>query len=184
MSLPTGFMLTYIWLLKTYAIPASIYASQIWSTPFLQQGKEMDNPVQKWLLTVLNRILGVRDTSPSWCVMQECGLEPIQFNWFRATMLFTILWPNATALLPNKFYMRTCDWAPGLTTSGLPIFSAMIGPVKSTCSNKSCGTVNPLTSWGQSDQLFCCGPQRKTLGDLDTLFWWLPTSAQQQNSHP
>jgi len=32
----------HIWLLKTYAIPASMYASQIWSTPFLQQGKEMD----------------------------------------------------------------------------------------------------------------------------------------------
>ena len=57
-----------IWLLKTYAIPASMYASQIWSTPFLKQGKEMDNPVQKWLLTMLKRILGVWDTTPSWCV--------------------------------------------------------------------------------------------------------------------
>ena len=63
-----------IWLLKTYAIPASMYASQIWSTPFLKQGKEMDNPVQKWLLIVLEQILGVRDTTPSCCVMRECGL--------------------------------------------------------------------------------------------------------------
>jgi len=46
----------------------------------------MDNPVQKWLLTVLQRILGVRDATPSWCVMRECGLEPLQFNWLRATM--------------------------------------------------------------------------------------------------
>ena len=76
-----------IWLLKTYAIPASMYASQIWSTPFLKQGKEMDNPVHKWLLAVLKRVLlGVRDTTLSWCVMRECGLEPLQFNWFRATM--------------------------------------------------------------------------------------------------
>jgi hypothetical protein len=43
----------HFWLLRTYAIPASMYASQIWSTLFLQQGKEMDNPVQKWLLTVI-----------------------------------------------------------------------------------------------------------------------------------
>jgi len=48
----------------------------------------MDNPVQKWLLKVLKRILGVRDTTPPWCVMRECGLEPLQFNWFRATMRF------------------------------------------------------------------------------------------------
>ena len=46
----------------------------------------MDNPVQKWLLTVLKIIFGVRDTTPSWCVMRECGLEPLQFNWFRATL--------------------------------------------------------------------------------------------------
>jgi hypothetical protein len=36
-----------IWLLKTYTIPASMYASQIWATPFLRQGREMDNPLQK-----------------------------------------------------------------------------------------------------------------------------------------
>ena len=36
-----------IWLLKTYAIPASMYASQKWTTPFLRQGREMDNPLQK-----------------------------------------------------------------------------------------------------------------------------------------
>jgi len=35
-------------------------ASQIWATPFLQQGKEMGNPEQKWLLMVLKRILMVR----------------------------------------------------------------------------------------------------------------------------
>jgi len=51
-----------------------MYASQIWATPYLRQGKEMDNPIQKWLLTVLKRTLGVRDTTPSWCIMRECGL--------------------------------------------------------------------------------------------------------------
>jgi len=76
----------HIWLLKTYAIPAGMYASQIWATPYLQQGKEMDSPLQKWLLTVLKRILMVRDTTPSWCILRECGLEPLQLNWFRAAM--------------------------------------------------------------------------------------------------
>jgi len=76
----------HIWLLKTYAIPAGMYASQIWATPFLKQDKEMDNPIQKWLLTTLKRMLGVRDTTPSWSVMRECGLEPLQFYWFRAVM--------------------------------------------------------------------------------------------------
>jgi len=28
-----------MWLLQTYAIPAGMYASQVWATPFLRQGK-------------------------------------------------------------------------------------------------------------------------------------------------
>jgi len=62
MTLLTNYTLAHVWLLKTYAIPAGMYASQIWATPgpFLRQGREKDNPIQKWLLTVLKRILGVR----------------------------------------------------------------------------------------------------------------------------
>ncbi len=73
-------------LLKTYAIPAGMFASQVWATPSFRQGKEMDNPLQKWLMTVLKRIMMVKDTTPSWCVMCECGLEPLQFNWFRVAV--------------------------------------------------------------------------------------------------
>eukprot|EP00983_Pelagomonas_calceolata_P041874 1138243-Pelagomonas_calceolata.AAC.1 len=43
----------YLRLLKTYVIPADRYASQIWATPYLQQGIEMDNSIQKWLLRFL-----------------------------------------------------------------------------------------------------------------------------------
>jgi len=41
---------------------------------------------KKWLLTVLKRILMVKDTTPSWCVMRECGLEPLKFNWFQVAV--------------------------------------------------------------------------------------------------
>ena len=45
------------------------------------------NKAKRWLLAVLKRKFGVRDTTPSWCVMHECGLEPLlHFNWFRAAM--------------------------------------------------------------------------------------------------
>ena len=52
-----------------------LLASQIWATPYLQQGKEMDSPLQKWLLAVL-QMLGVGKKMPSWCVVHECGLDP------------------------------------------------------------------------------------------------------------
>ncbi len=69
---------------KSYATPADMCTRQVWATPFLRQGKEMDNPFQKWLVTVLKRILMVKDTTPSWCIMRECGLDSLQFNSFRA----------------------------------------------------------------------------------------------------
>jgi hypothetical protein len=69
---------------KTYAIPAGMYASQFWATPYLQQGKDIDSPLQKWLLAVLKRLLGIRDTMV--CVMRECGLESLRFDWFRAAI--------------------------------------------------------------------------------------------------
>ena len=28
---------TYLWLAKTYAVPAGMYASQVWGTPFMKQ---------------------------------------------------------------------------------------------------------------------------------------------------
>jgi hypothetical protein len=44
---------------------------------FVRVRQEMDSPLQKWLLAVLKRMLGVRDTTPQWCIMRECGLEPL-----------------------------------------------------------------------------------------------------------
>ncbi len=35
-----------LWLAKGYALPASMYASQIWGTRYTKQGAEMDCPLQ------------------------------------------------------------------------------------------------------------------------------------------
>eukprot|EP00983_Pelagomonas_calceolata_P039947 1137396-Pelagomonas_calceolata.AAC.1 len=58
----------YLWLVKKYVIPAGMYASQIWATPYLQHGIEMDNSIQKWLL---RSMLGVRTSTPSWSILRE-----------------------------------------------------------------------------------------------------------------
>ncbi len=72
-----------MWLLKTYTIPAGMYASQVWATPFLQQGKEMDKFVPKMAADSAKEDYDGLDT---WYAMRECGLEPLHFNWFRATV--------------------------------------------------------------------------------------------------
>eukprot|EP00983_Pelagomonas_calceolata_P027915 875649-Pelagomonas_calceolata.AAC.1 len=47
----------YSWLFKTYVIPAGMYANWIWATAYLQQGTEMDNCIQEWLLRFLRSML-------------------------------------------------------------------------------------------------------------------------------
>eukprot|EP00983_Pelagomonas_calceolata_P020235 637976-Pelagomonas_calceolata.AAC.1 len=49
---------TMLWLTKTYALPASMYACQVWGTIFMKEGAEMDNPLQTVHLCLLKRILG------------------------------------------------------------------------------------------------------------------------------
>jgi len=75
-----------MWLLKTYATPADMYASQIWATPYLQQGKEMDSPLQKWLMAELEMMLESETPCPHGVSCESGFLEPLQFIWFRAAM--------------------------------------------------------------------------------------------------
>ena len=138
----------YIWPLKTYAIPAGMYASQIWTTPYLQQGKEMDSPLQKWLLAMLKRMLGVNDTTHSWCVMRECGLEPLQFNCFCAAMrLYNSLTKSNSYTMKKVLHADMQLSRQSNDCWSAHILSAMDGLTHNLISsNRSCNTVNPLIS--------------------------------------
>jgi hypothetical protein len=77
-----------LWLFKTHALSAGMYASQIWSTQFLKHDEGFSNPLQVTHMAFLKRILGIKSTSANWCVLQECAQEPLQFYWFRSAVNF------------------------------------------------------------------------------------------------
>ena len=79
---------TYLWLAKTYAVPAGMYASQVWGTPFMKQDAVFESVGQKCHLNFLKGILGVKRTTCNWAVLRECGHEALQFYWFRAAIRF------------------------------------------------------------------------------------------------
>jgi len=89
-----------LWLAKGYALPASMYASQLWGTRYIKQGAEMDCPLQTVHMCLLKGILGVKHTTPNWSVLCECGPEPLQFYWFRAAVRFynALLCSNSSTL--------------------------------------------------------------------------------------
>ena len=79
---------TYLWLAKTYAVSAGMYASQVWGTPFMKQDAVFESVGQKCHLNFLKGILGVKRTTCNWAVLRECGHEALQFYWFRAAIRF------------------------------------------------------------------------------------------------
>ena len=79
---------TYLWLAKTYAVPAGMYASQVWGTPYMKESAEFDSVGQKCHLNFQKAILGVKRTTSNWAVFRECGHEALQFYWFRAAIKF------------------------------------------------------------------------------------------------
>ena len=78
------------WLSKVYGIPAGMYASQVWGTVYLSEGSETGSQLQKRHLCSLRHILGVKNSTTNWAVLRECGQEPLQFFWFRASIRFLI----------------------------------------------------------------------------------------------
>jgi hypothetical protein len=70
-----------LWLFKTYALSAGMYASQIWSTQFLKHDNGFSNPLQVAHMVFLKRILGIKSTSANWSVLRECAQEsPCNFT--------------------------------------------------------------------------------------------------------
>jgi hypothetical protein len=65
-----------------------MHASQVWGTVYLSEGSEFGSQLQKRHLSSLRRILGVKNSTTNWAVLRECGQEPLQFFWFRASIRF------------------------------------------------------------------------------------------------
>jgi hypothetical protein len=76
-----------LWLSKVYGICAGMHASQVWGTVYLSEGSEFGSQfLQKRHLCSLRRNLGVKNSTTNWAALRECGQEPLQFFWFRASI--------------------------------------------------------------------------------------------------
>ncbi len=95
-----------LWLAKCYAIPASMYACQIWGTRFRKQGIELDSPLQIAHLCFLKGVLGVKRSKPNWAELRECGQEPLQFYCSRAAAkFFNSLLSGSSGLLTKSVHV-------------------------------------------------------------------------------
>ena len=134
-----------LWLSKAYVIPAGMYGSQIWGTPFLRMGAEFHNPLQIWHFSFLKSTLGVKRSAPNWAVLRECGQEPLQFYWFRAAVKFyNTMVQNSNPFLKAVLSadVRLSSTAAGCWTAEL--LSAFHGLARKTAFEEAVKNMQPV----------------------------------------
>ena len=93
---------------------AGMNASQVWGTVYLSEGSKFGSQLPKRHLCSLRRILGVKNSTTNWAVLRECGQEPLQFFWFRASirLFISMLDSNSETLrrvLKADLYLASFD---------------------------------------------------------------------------
>ena len=107
---------------------------------YLNEGSEFGSQLQKRHLCSLRRIiLGVKNSTTNWAVLRECGQEPLQFFWFRASIRFfnSMLDSNSETLrrvLKADLYLASFDILAGLLKSRMHSMDCKVVQ----CSNRKC----------------------------------------------
>ena len=96
----------HLWLFKTYALSACMYASQIWTTQFLEHDNVFSNPLQAAQMEFQKRILRVNSTS---CVYFENACRNL-CNFTGQLPNFGIGWLIRTATLYAMLWKQIFPW--------------------------------------------------------------------------
>jgi hypothetical protein len=75
-------------LYQVYAVPMGLYATHIWSTPFLCPDKVFASRVQSQHLSFLRHLVGARKGTGNWALLHELGQKPFQFYWWKMVIRF------------------------------------------------------------------------------------------------
>jgi hypothetical protein len=73
---------TFLWLAKTYVIPAGMYGSQLWGTGCLQAGREFSSSLSTLHLHILKGTLGVKRFTLTGLYSENVDIKPLQFYCF------------------------------------------------------------------------------------------------------
>ena len=77
-----------LWLFQVFALTAGLYGSQVWATSSLTYDSSKITPTHVLHLGFLKRLLGVKKSTDTHCVLRETGQMPIFFYWFRCIIRF------------------------------------------------------------------------------------------------
>ena len=122
-------------------------------------------------------MLRVRYTMPSWCVMRECGLEPLQFNLSRVAMrLYNSLAKSNSYTMKKVLHADVQMSTRSINCWSAYILSAMDDLTHSYIFKQKLQNCEPI----DLPQLFCRRPQERHL-EYWTL-WYSETHPREHSS--
>jgi len=77
-----------LWLFQVFALTAGLYGCQVWATSSLTYDSSKITPTHILHLGFLKRLLGVKESIDTHCVLRETGQMPTFFYWFRCIIRF------------------------------------------------------------------------------------------------
>jgi hypothetical protein len=77
---------TRIKLAGIYAVPTANYGDVVWGTTQLRPDTCLDNPAQVAMLGHLKRAARLPPTTPTWPLLNELGVQPLQRGWWKHTL--------------------------------------------------------------------------------------------------
>jgi hypothetical protein len=81
-------------------LTAGLYGCQVWATSSLTYNSSKITPTHVLQLGFLKRLLGVKKSTDTHCVLRETSQMPIFFYWFRCIIRFwNSLFPSDNPLL-------------------------------------------------------------------------------------
>jgi hypothetical protein len=78
-----------LFLIQTFVLPGALYGAQVWGSDLLDPGVRMTHfKLQRVLLGIYRRLLGVRVATRSENIVDEVGAYPLQYYWLRLCLRF------------------------------------------------------------------------------------------------
>ena len=96
-----------LWLFQVFALTDGLYGCYVWATSSLTYDSSKITPTHVLHLGFLKRLLGVKKSTDTHCVLRKTGQMPIFFYWFRCIIRFWKSLLSLKILFLRKFCRLT-----------------------------------------------------------------------------
>jgi hypothetical protein len=96
-------LFTICLMFKTMVVESGLFGAEVWGTAFLLQHHSINNPVEVAQRIVLRRLMRMRQSCPTWPLLSEFGVLPLQVQILSRCLGF---WASVSCLHDESVYKK------------------------------------------------------------------------------